>query len=72
MCAALTHLVLCNLRFSVKLVLMILRCVFAENSTTVIGNPLEDASVWFWNNTDMVNVLCFILFNEGINSRMNI
>uniref|UniRef100_A0A7N6AZ25 Anion exchange protein n=1 Tax=Anabas testudineus TaxID=64144 RepID=A0A7N6AZ25_ANATE len=24
-----------------------------ENSTTVIGNPLEDASVWFWNNTDM-------------------
>uniref|UniRef100_A0A3Q1HR13 Anion exchange protein n=1 Tax=Anabas testudineus TaxID=64144 RepID=A0A3Q1HR13_ANATE len=28
-------------------------CMAPANSTTVIGNPLEDASVWFWNNTDM-------------------
>lgn len=33
-------------------------CVFAENSTDIVGDPLEGASVWYWNNTDLVSVSC--------------
>lgn len=35
--------------------------LFSENSTEIIGDPLEGVSVWFWNNTDLVSFL--IIFN---------
>lgn len=35
-------------------------CFLAENSTDIIGDPLEGTSVWFWNNTDLVRLSPFI------------
>lgn len=35
-------------------------CFLAENSTDIIGDPLEGTSDWFWNNTDLVRLSPFI------------
>lgn len=41
--------------------------VFAENSTDIIGDPLEGTSVWYWNNTDLVSFPVFIAVCGGKN-----
>lgn len=70
MYATCVHVVLCNLKVNVKLALLCFVFVFAENSTTVIGDPLEDTSLWFWNNTDLVSFSVFYISKE-IHSLLN-
>lgn len=36
-------------------------CFLAENSTDIIGDPLEGTSDWFWNNTDLVRLSFYLM-----------